>query len=85
MLSIPYISCGGYDTEFFSFLFASDPDLSFWLMCVYYSLQSLNNKDSAESRWKPGAQGRGSRGGQGNFAPRYTAHGKTEILEQKYF
>ncbi|PPD81185.1 hypothetical protein GOBAR_DD21869 [Gossypium barbadense] len=33
----------------------------------------LNNKESAESRWRPGSQGRGSRGGWGNF-PRYAAH-----------
>ncbi|PPR90886.1 hypothetical protein GOBAR_AA29809 [Gossypium barbadense] len=33
----------------------------------------LNNKESAESRWRPGSQGRGSRGGWGNF-PRYASH-----------
>ncbi|XVF81410.1 hypothetical protein PTKIN_Ptkin15bG0153000 [Pterospermum kingtungense] len=36
--------------------------------------ESLNNKEFAEPRWKSGAQGRGSRGGQGNFSPHYTAH-----------
>ncbi|KAK8639365.1 hypothetical protein V6N13_137752 [Hibiscus sabdariffa] len=36
--------------------------------------ESLNNKESAESRWRPGSQGRGTRGGRGNFPPRYTAH-----------
>ncbi|KAE8713090.1 hyphally regulated cell wall protein 3-like isoform X2 [Hibiscus syriacus] len=36
--------------------------------------ESLNNKESAESRWRPGSQGRGTRGGQGNFPPRYAAH-----------
>ncbi|KAK8611669.1 hypothetical protein V6N13_131715 [Hibiscus sabdariffa] len=35
--------------------------------------ESLNNKESAESRWRPGSQGRGTRGGRGNFPPRYTA------------
>ncbi|KAK8621481.1 hypothetical protein V6N13_067910 [Hibiscus sabdariffa] len=36
--------------------------------------ESLTNKESAESRWRPGSQGRGTRGGRGNFPPRYTAH-----------
>ncbi|XP_039032601.1 uncharacterized protein LOC120167749 isoform X2 [Hibiscus syriacus] len=36
--------------------------------------ESLNNKDSTESRWRSGSQGRGSRGGRGNFPPRYAAH-----------
>ncbi|XVF71708.1 hypothetical protein PTKIN_Ptkin12aG0061200 [Pterospermum kingtungense] len=35
---------------------------------------NLNNKESAESRWKSGSQGKGSRGGRGNFSPRYTTH-----------
>ncbi|KAK6259611.1 hypothetical protein SCA6_014085 [Theobroma cacao] len=35
--------------------------------------ESLNNKESAEPRWRSGSQGRGSRGGRGNFSPRYTA------------
>ncbi|XVF21178.1 hypothetical protein REPUB_Repub12eG0068300 [Reevesia pubescens] len=35
---------------------------------------SLNNKESAESRRRSGSQGRGTRGGRGNFSPRYTAH-----------
>ncbi|XAR68243.1 hypothetical protein NMG60_11003312 [Bertholletia excelsa] len=33
--------------------------------------ENLSHKESAESRWKPGGQGRGSRGGRGNYAPRY--------------
>ncbi|KAK9035154.1 hypothetical protein V6N11_077203 [Hibiscus sabdariffa] len=36
--------------------------------------ESLNDKDSAESRWRSGSQGRGNRGGRGNFPPRYAAH-----------
>lgn len=49
-------------------------------MCVYFSLlQSLNNKESAEPRWRSGSQGRGSRGGRGNFSPRYTAPGKQKF------
>ncbi|KAE8695280.1 hypothetical protein F3Y22_tig00110722pilonHSYRG00044 [Hibiscus syriacus] len=36
--------------------------------------ESLNNKESAESRWRSGQQGRGSRGGRGNFPPRYAEH-----------
>ncbi|KAK3017270.1 hypothetical protein RJ639_007382, partial [Escallonia herrerae] len=31
------------------------------------------NKEPAESRWKPGMQGRGNRGGRGNYPPRYTS------------
>ncbi|KAM1373519.1 hypothetical protein ACFX2I_024210 [Malus domestica] len=33
--------------------------------------ENLNNKESAESRWRPGGQGRGGRGGRANFAPRH--------------
>ncbi|XP_059661279.1 GBF-interacting protein 1-like isoform X2 [Cornus florida] len=36
--------------------------------------ENSNNKESAESRWKPGMQGRGSRAGRGNYSPRYTPH-----------
>ncbi|KAL4598728.1 hypothetical protein ACB092_11G078200 [Castanea dentata] len=36
--------------------------------------ENPNNKESAESRWRPGGQGRGGRGGRGNFAPRHTSH-----------
>ncbi|CAN6574073.1 unnamed protein product [Malus baccata var. baccata] len=36
--------------------------------------ENLNNKESAESRWRPGGQGRGSRGGRANFAPRHIPH-----------
>ncbi|XP_022758902.1 GBF-interacting protein 1-like isoform X3 [Durio zibethinus] len=36
--------------------------------------ESLNNKESAESRWRSGSQGRGSRGVRGNFSPRYAQH-----------
>ncbi|WOH05827.1 hypothetical protein DCAR_0625248 [Daucus carota subsp. sativus] len=32
------------------------------------------NKESSESRWKPGMQGRGTRGGRGNYSSRYTSH-----------
>lgn len=32
------------------------------------------NKESSESRWKPGMQGRGIRGGRGNYSSRYTSH-----------
>ncbi|KAG5523776.1 hypothetical protein RHGRI_030687 [Rhododendron griersonianum] len=31
---------------------------------------NLSNKESAELRWKPGMQGRGSRGGRGDYSPR---------------
>ncbi|XP_039027387.1 GBF-interacting protein 1-like isoform X2 [Hibiscus syriacus] len=36
--------------------------------------ESSNNKESTEPRWRSGSQGRGTRGGRGNFPPRYTAH-----------
>ncbi|KAF5960648.1 hypothetical protein HYC85_001857 [Camellia sinensis] len=36
--------------------------------------ENLSNKDSAESRWRPGMQGRGSRGGRGNYPPRHTSN-----------
>ncbi|XP_022771652.1 GBF-interacting protein 1-like isoform X2 [Durio zibethinus] len=36
--------------------------------------ESLNNKESAEPRWRSGPQGRGTRGGRGNFSPPYMAH-----------
>ncbi|KAK7275944.1 hypothetical protein RIF29_17071 [Crotalaria pallida] len=38
-------------------------------------LQSPNNKESVESRRRPGTQGRGHRSGQGNFAPHNVSHG----------
>lgn len=36
--------------------------------------ENLNNKESAESRWRPGTQGRGGRGARGSFAPRHMSH-----------
>ncbi|KAA8526638.1 hypothetical protein F0562_008159 [Nyssa sinensis] len=36
--------------------------------------ENSNNKESAESRWKPGMQGRGSRAGRGNYSARYISH-----------
>ncbi|PSS16068.1 GBF-interacting protein like [Actinidia chinensis var. chinensis] len=36
--------------------------------------ENLSNKESAESRWRPGMQGRGSRGGRGNFSIRYVSN-----------
>ncbi|BFG25886.1 hypothetical protein CerSpe_121590 [Prunus speciosa] len=36
--------------------------------------ENLNNRESAESRWRPGMQGRGGRGGRVNFSPRYLSH-----------
>ncbi|XP_074357570.1 GBF-interacting protein 1 isoform X2 [Apium graveolens] len=32
------------------------------------------NKESSDSRWKPSMQGRGSRGGRGNYSSRYSSH-----------
>ncbi|XP_020415001.1 GBF-interacting protein 1-like isoform X1 [Prunus persica] len=37
--------------------------------------ENLNNRESAESRWRPGMQGRGGRGGRVNFSPRSDAGG----------
>uniref|UniRef100_A0A5B7ACS6 GBF-interacting protein 1 N-terminal domain-containing protein n=1 Tax=Davidia involucrata TaxID=16924 RepID=A0A5B7ACS6_DAVIN len=36
--------------------------------------ENSNNKESAESKWKPGMQGRGSRAGRGNYSARYISH-----------
>ncbi|XP_021632548.1 GBF-interacting protein 1-like isoform X3 [Manihot esculenta] len=36
--------------------------------------ENVNNRESGEARWKPGTQGRGSRGGRPNFSARYTSH-----------
>ncbi|XP_059662854.1 GBF-interacting protein 1-like isoform X2 [Cornus florida] len=36
--------------------------------------ENLNNKESAELRWRPGMQGRWSSAGRGNYLPRYFAH-----------
>ncbi|KAK2986441.1 hypothetical protein RJ640_011879 [Escallonia rubra] len=38
------------------------------------------NKEPAESRWKPGMQGRGNRGGRGNYPPRYTSQADTAAV-----
>ncbi|KAJ0111342.1 hypothetical protein Patl1_01803 [Pistacia atlantica] len=40
---------------------------------VILLLQNVN-REPAESRWRPGSQGRGSRGGRANFSSRYTSH-----------
>ncbi|KAJ0868486.1 putative GBF-interacting protein [Helianthus annuus] len=41
-------------------------------------------KESTETRWKPGMQGQGSRGGRGNYSSRHNSHGnliyKLDIL-----
>ncbi|KAH9793804.1 Flocculation protein [Citrus sinensis] len=36
--------------------------------------ENVNNREPTESRWRPGSQGRGSRGGRVNFSPRYPSH-----------
>ncbi|XP_050382109.1 GBF-interacting protein 1-like isoform X3 [Argentina anserina] len=36
--------------------------------------ENLNNKESAEPRWRPGMQGKGARGGRGNFSARHISH-----------
>ncbi|PQM33022.1 GBF-interacting protein 1-like isoform X2 [Prunus yedoensis var. nudiflora] len=40
----------------------------------FWGPENLNNRESAESRWRPGMQGRGGRGGRVNFSPRYLSH-----------
>ncbi|KAG8642219.1 hypothetical protein MANES_12G063603v8 [Manihot esculenta] len=36
--------------------------------------ENVNNRDSGDARWRPGTQGRGSKGGRPNFSARYTSH-----------
>lgn len=36
--------------------------------------ENLNNRESVEPRWRPGTQGRGARGGRGNFSPHNVSH-----------
>lgn len=50
-------------------------------------LQNLNNKEpaTAESRWRPGLQGRGGRGGRVNFSPRHMPHGEQPFQTKTSF
>jgi hypothetical protein len=48
-------------------------------------LQNVNNRETLESRSRPGTQGRGVRGGQGNFSPHRIVHGKISILNNYLF
>jgi len=43
---------------------------------LFMILQNLNNRESVEPRWRPGTQGRGARGGRGNFSPHNVSHGE---------
>lgn len=56
--------------EDFSSLHAANLRLFFiyFGILVFVFLQNLSNKESGESRWRPGTQGRGSRGGRGNYS-----------------
>ncbi|XP_060958808.1 GBF-interacting protein 1-like isoform X2 [Cannabis sativa] len=36
--------------------------------------ENVNNRESAESRWRPGVQGRGGRGSRSNFSSRNVSH-----------
>lgn len=47
--------------------------------------QNPNNKESAESRWKPDMQGRGGRSGRVNLAPRHMSHGEKLFQTKTYF
>ncbi|KAJ6824682.1 GBF-interacting protein 1-like [Iris pallida] len=44
-----------------------------------------NNKEPAETRWRPALQGRGGRGGRGNYSSRYMSHdtGSGKIIEKE--
>lgn len=50
--------------------------------------ENVNNREPTESRWRPGSQGRGSRGGRANFSPRYPSHdaggGKNSVTGRDY-
>lgn len=48
-------------------------------------LQNVNNRESLESRPRPGTQGRGVRGGRGNFSPHRILHGKMAIMNYNLF
>ncbi|XP_057474401.1 uncharacterized protein LOC130762662 isoform X2 [Actinidia eriantha] len=41
--------------------------------------ENLSNKESAESRRRPGMQGRGSRGGRGNYSSRYISNDASSV------
>ncbi|KHN40032.1 hypothetical protein glysoja_009409 [Glycine soja] len=41
------------------------------LVCL---CDNLNNRESVEPRWRHGTQGRGARGGRGNFSPHNVSH-----------
>ncbi|MFS8015971.1 hypothetical protein Hanom_Chr15g01362961 [Helianthus anomalus] len=36
-------------------------------------------KEFTETRWKPGMQGRGSRGGRGNYSSRHNSHAVLDV------
>ncbi|MED6183052.1 hypothetical protein PIB30_034477 [Stylosanthes scabra] len=42
--------------------------------------ENLNNRESVETRWRLGAQGRGPRGGRGNFSSHNVSHGEQLLL-----
>lgn len=60
----------GRSDKDFSSLHAANSCLYFiyFGILVFVFLQNLSNKESGESRWRPGTQGRGSRGGRGNYS-----------------
>ncbi|KAF2292468.1 hypothetical protein GH714_023127 [Hevea brasiliensis] len=39
-----------------------------------FFFRHMNSRESGDARWKPGMQGRGSRGGRVNFSARHTSH-----------
>ncbi|XP_071736703.1 GBF-interacting protein 1-like [Rutidosis leptorrhynchoides] len=45
--------------------------------------KEITNKESTEPRWKPGMQGRGNRGGRGNYSSRHVSHGKSDSGSSK--
>ncbi|MQL89170.1 hypothetical protein Taro_021733 [Colocasia esculenta] len=41
--------------------------------------ENMNNREPTDSRWKPGMQGRGIRGGRGSYYSRYQSHDAGDI------
>lgn len=61
-------------TYFFVFRYVIQ--LLYYYKFVLFLLLQNVKREPVESRWRPGSQGRGSRGGRSNFLSRYTSHGK---------
>lgn len=57
-----------------------------WFMRSYLfpSFLLQNSKEFTDSRWRPGLQGRGNRGGRGSFSARYVANGTSFSLHDDF-